>query len=243
MPIYNIAKLTVYMNPQGDTLKTRAKPYLHVLQSIPPSQCDIVIHLDKEQVAYWQKKYNHISYDSAEYHWFSYCFFKQSIQHNSLFIHSSAVMYKDNVYLFSAPKGTGKSTHTKLWQQYFGDDCTVIINDDKPLVTISSTGNVMAYGNPFSGKNDISSNTGGKLAGICFLHRGKENTVQSVSTDKALPLILSQTLVPKVPSEKLELIRLIDKLLQMVSVYNMNCTMSTNAVMTSYNAMKPTREE
>lgn len=42
-------------------------------------------------------------------------------------------------YMFSAPSGTGKSTHAKLWRDCFGDRVTMI-NDDKPLIKFREDG-------------------------------------------------------------------------------------------------------
>ncbi len=50
-------------------------------------------------------------------------------------LHASAIVVGNSAYLFSASSGTGKSTHTKLWQECFGDKA-VIINDDKPVIRI-----------------------------------------------------------------------------------------------------------
>ena len=33
------------------------------------------------------------------------------------YIHGAAITYRDQVYLFCAPSGTGKSTHIALWKQ------------------------------------------------------------------------------------------------------------------------------
>lgn len=49
--------------------------------------------------------------------------------------HCSALEMDGRAYLFTAPSGTGKSTHVRLWRQVFGARVTVI-NDDKPLVRL-----------------------------------------------------------------------------------------------------------
>lgn len=53
--------------------------------------------------------------------------------YDGLFFHSSALMLDGKAYLFSAPSGTGKSTHTALWQRHFGGRVQMI-NDDKPII-------------------------------------------------------------------------------------------------------------
>lgn len=49
-----------------------------------------------------------------------------------LLIHGSAIAVDGKAYLFTAPSGTGKSTHTRMWREYFKDRA-VMVNDDKPL--------------------------------------------------------------------------------------------------------------
>ena len=59
--------------------------------------------------------------------------------HDILLLHGSTVAVDGNAYLFTAKCGTGKSTHTRLWCQYFGDRA-VMVNDDKPFIQITKDG-------------------------------------------------------------------------------------------------------
>ena len=55
---------------------------------------------------------------------------------NILLFHGSAIAVDGVVYLFTAPSGTGKSTHTRLWRQLLGERA-VMVNDDKPFLRIT----------------------------------------------------------------------------------------------------------
>ena len=46
-------------------------------------------------------------------------------------VHGAAIAYGGKAYLFTAPSGTGKTTHISLWKKYLGDDVQ-IVNGDKP---------------------------------------------------------------------------------------------------------------
>ena len=46
-------------------------------------------------------------------------------------MHGSALCMDDRAYIFTAPSGTGKSTHARLWREIYGDRVRMI-NDDKP---------------------------------------------------------------------------------------------------------------
>ena len=157
-------------------------------------------------------------------------------KYGGIMIHSSAVEVDGKAYLFSAPCGTGKSTHTKQWQKYFGADQAIIINDDKPVLRRLEDG-WYAYGTPFSGKTDENVNKKVKLQGICMLERG-ENRIRQIQPAEAIPLILQQTIRPKNEKYLGKMMEIMDQLLREVPVYRMQCDISEEAVKMSYEAMK-----
>ncbi|MFR5584255.1 MAG: hypothetical protein ACLTLQ_10945 [[Clostridium] scindens] len=61
-------------------------------------------------------------------------FIENLFRKGGMMLHASAVEVDGKAYLFSADSGTGKSTHTKQWQNYFGKERALIINDDKPAI-------------------------------------------------------------------------------------------------------------
>ena len=67
-----------------------------------------------------------------------------------LVLHASALSYKGRAIAFSAISGTGKSTHTGLWKEYFGENVE-IINDDKPAVCFEG-GQPYLYGTPWAAR-------------------------------------------------------------------------------------------
>ena len=72
-----------------------------------------------------------------------------SVQAETVAIHSSCIIYRDKAVLFLGESGTGKSTHTRLWQEYI--DGAFLLNDDSPFLRVED-GRVWAYGSPWSGK-------------------------------------------------------------------------------------------
>ena len=76
-------------------------------------------------------------------------------------LHGSAIAVDGETYIFIAPSGTGKSTHTALWRKALqGQHDIVMVNDDKPLIQVTKNG-VFACGTPWSGtyglNTDVSS--------------------------------------------------------------------------------------
>lgn len=52
-----------------------------------------------------------------------------------MLMHGAVVEFSGRAYMFTAPSGTGKSTHVRLWRKHLGD-AVRIINGDKPLVAV-----------------------------------------------------------------------------------------------------------
>lgn len=150
--------------------------------------------------------------------------------------HGSVVEYKNMAYMFTAPSGTGKSTHAKLWRQHFGSD-VVMINDDKPLLRFEEDG-IYAYGTPWDGKHHLSTNKRAKLAGICFLHQAEENSITRINAEEAVSLLMNQIYRPRHTEGLIKTMGYADRLISEVPMYSMGCTISEEAVVMAYNAMK-----
>ena len=167
---YRIADLVVAMDSFGRTVE-QAEPYrIEADENIVP---EIEIKSSYESL---KKTAPYLSDEDCEYLTSGGSFYRQLVRHGGMLIHSSAVLMDGRAYLFTAPCGTGKSTHTKLWLKAFGKRA-MILNDDKPAIRLVD-GKWYAYGTPWSGKYDININTRAELAGICVLGRGEVNKIE-----------------------------------------------------------------
>ena len=172
---YNIAGLTVKMDTFGRTL-VQSRPYL-----CASAEPDITIHTDWR---FLQKSQPHLSAEDCEYMQTGTEFYKQLLRKDGIMLHASAVVVDHRAYLFSAPSGTGKSTHTQLWLKKFGPRA-YLLNDDKPALR-RIDGTWYAFGTPWSGKCDLSVNRQVPVAGICFLQRGEENRISPLHGAQAV---------------------------------------------------------
>ena len=154
---------------------------------------------------------------------------------NTVMLHGSTVAVDGKAYLFTAPCGTGKSTHTRLWRELFGQRA-VMVNDDKPFLEITSSG-VLAYGSPWSGKHGLSSNVSVPLHGICSLHRGKENSIQSTDANSLMDLLRRQVHIPAEEPLAQKVYALVDQLAQAVPLWTMSCNKEPPAAQVAYDAM------
>lgn len=154
---------------------------------------------------------------------------------NTILFHGSAVSVDGKGYIFTARSGTGKSTHTRLWREYFGERA-VMINDDKPLIRICEA-DALVYGTPWDGKHRLSSNTSVPLKAICILERGKENNIEKISRASAYPMLLQQVNRPDNALKMKKTLELIDSLADNTELYKLRCNMNISAAETAFNGM------
>lgn len=154
---------------------------------------------------------------------------------DGLIFHSSAVAVDGNAYLFTAPSGTGKSTHARLWKEMLGDRM-VYINDDKPIIRLVD-GEFYVYGTPWNGKHRLDTDTKAKIKAICKISQAKENCIKEISAGEMLMVILNQTVRPTEAEEADKFFSLVDKLLKSVKLYSLGCDISREAAELSFGTM------
>ena len=152
-----------------------------------------------------------------------------------LMTHGSTVAVDGKAYLFTAKCGTGKSTHTRLWRQVFGQRA-VMVNDDKPFLKLTENG-VLACGSPWSGKHGLDTNVTLPLQGICILSRGKENCIRQISSEEALPMLLYQSYCPLEQAKRVRFEELVRQLAESTPLWHMECNMNPSAAEVSHDAM------
>ena len=157
------------------------------------------------------------------------------LDHDAFLFHCSAVAVDGEAYLFTAPSGTGKSTHTRLWRERFGERA-VMINDDKPLIRMEE-GTFYVYGTPWNGKHHLSVNQKAPVKAICLLERGKTNHAQQISPAEAYPGLYRQIYRPQDDRGKmLKTLQLLRKMAESVPLYRLQCDISQDAVRASWDA-------
>ena len=105
----------------------------------------------------------------------------------TVLMHASVVSLEGRGYLMTAPSGTGKSTHTRLWRQCF-DQCE-LVNDDNPVVRIEQ-GKAMVYGSPWSGKTPCYRNVCHPVGAYVRLFQEPENNIHPYQPLEAYAMLL-----------------------------------------------------
>lgn len=220
--------------PEAGDMFPRCKEYIYQGIDSP----DIVIRNDLYRNNAWPTDdYSMICYMESGAQ-----FYIRLLQFNGLMLHASAVETNGKAYLFSGPCGTGKSTHTQIWQQTFGSAAQVF-NDDKPALRCLD-GKWYAYGTPWCGKDGINQNKKVPLAGICFLKQAPENKIRQLTPAEAAQRIISQTPRRFSRMENLDLmLQLVEKLALEIPVFELENRPEPEAALLSYETMRRKAEE
>lgn len=237
--ITEIADLLVDIPTEGG-MPSRCQEYI----TFETSKADIIIQSD----LYKTERYPNWSEDNIAYLESGFQFYRQLLKYNGMMLHASAVALDGRAYLFSGPCGMGKSTHTRLWQQVFGENA-VVFNDDKPALRRldgpdGHDDRWYAYGTPWCGKDGINVNMKVPLAGICFLRRGEENSIRRLSGLEAAGYVVAQTLHRFKDESNLSLmLSHVDKLIREIPIFELRNLPVPDAARLSYETMRRAAEE
>lgn len=161
-------------------------------------------------------------------------------ERHRLLAHGAVIEFEGRAYLFTAPSGTGKSTHIRLWRQYLGDAVRVI-NGDKPFVRIPECREELpvVYGTPWAGKEGWQCNSSAPLAGIVLLSRSEPgaSSIHPASAASNLDKIMRQIYFPPDVGAAALALDLLDAMLARVPVYELACDMSEDAVRASFEGL------
>ena len=155
-------------------------------------------------------------------------------------LHGACVELDGRAYLFTAPSGTGKSTHIRLWRRCFGQRVRVV-NGDKPIVHVACDAGrprPVVHATPWAGKEGWQTPlASAPLAGVCVVSRGTDNTCRRLEAAEALPVLLAQSYMPSDPVQAAAWLALADRLLAAVPFHLLSCDISVDAVRASFTAM------
>ena len=151
--------------------------------------------------------------------------------------HSSAVAVNGQAVLFTAPSGTGKSTHARLWKKLLGERL-VSINDDKPFIGFDVKDGkeqpLSVYGSPWMGKHRIGANTSAPIKAVCLINRSDDNRVEKADPLSVFASLFNQTYRPRETEMLRQTMLILKKLAEEVPVYNIYCNMEPDAAKVAY---------
>ena len=231
MKTYKIADLTVHMDSFG---RTEAQAEAYRVEDSPAA--DMVVRSDRDAL---KAKNPQLTMDDCEYLSTGSNFYRKLTAFNGMMLHASCVVVDERAYLFTAPCGTGKSTHVRLWLQLFGDRA-FILNDDKPALRVIDD-QVYVYGTPWSGKHDCSRNTRVKLGGIAVVKRAAVNAMRVLDPAEGVFALLNQTARDSSPVLMLTCMDTVQRIVSTGKLYELSCNMDISAAKLSYETMSGKR--
>ena len=214
--------------PTAGGMFSRCEEYLYREERI----ADIVI----QEEAYRRDRYPNRSDDLIAYMESGYQFYQKLLFHDGMMMHASAVAMENRAYLFSGVSGVGKTTHTCLWKQLFGE-AALVFNDDKPALR-RIDGCWHAYGTPWCGKDGININMKVPIAGICFMKQADENSIRRLKPQEALFSVISQTPHRFTEAAKLDMLLVhVEKLINEIPIFELCNRPEADAARLSYETM------
>ena len=154
---------------------------------------------------------------------------------DAMVFHAALISCDGKGYAFAAHSGTGKSTHTALWQQVFGER-VVFVNGDKPILR-RKEGKWFAYGTPWRGKEKLGGDLSAPLHAICFLERGKENSIAPLESNSMIARLFGQVLMPEDAQLAARFLELLDSLVTETPTYLLHCNMLPEAAIVAFQGM------
>ena len=149
-------------------------------------------------------------------------------EYDGVVFHGAVLDVDGKAYMICARSGVGKTTHIRLWQSAFGDRVSVL-NGDKPILRVID-GRVYACGTPYNGKEGMGKRGTLPLSGIAFLMRGEENSYRTVTPAEVLERFMGQIYINNLDGlAVIRTLRLADKILTEVPLYEFRCNMSVDA--------------
>lgn len=154
---------------------------------------------------------------------------------DAFLMHGAAMSANGKGYLFTAPSGTGKTTHIRLWQERYPEQVGCI-NGDKPIVR-KIDGKFCFCGTPWRGKEKYGESVILPVGGICLLERAEENSIKQVSPAEVFAQLSHQVYFQKDPQTLNKFLMLFDEFLRETPIYRMGCNMDISAAEMSFAAM------
>jgi len=152
---------------------------------------------------------------------------QHSLMHNRLLMHGACIAYGGKGYIFVAPSGTGKTTHVKLWQRMLGERAA-IVNGDKPILSLGEE--ILAFGTPWNGKENLGSPGAVPLAAIAELRQAEENSISPMKKADAFSCLYRQSYMLGADAElQSRIIAVVRTLIDRIPVYQLRCNMEEAA--------------
>jgi len=230
MALYSLADFVVDIENKYDFLTRQCVEY----QYSGTAPADFTVRVTEEDIRAEQNMTPDIRYPAGYLE--SVCAYRKLCielpLHDAMLMHGSVISCCGRGIAFLARSGVGKTTHTMLWKQVYGEQVR-IINGDKPILRFFDDV-PFAYGTPWAGKEKLQSNDRVPLTDICFIERSPDNSVFRVEPVERLDALMQQLLLPSDPAAAEKTLELTDRMLSVCNVWVIRCNISEEAAIIAY---------
>ncbi len=152
-------------------------------------------------------------------------------------LHASVIEHQGKAILFLGSSGTGKSTHTRLWQEHIPG--SRLLNDDEPVVRIMEDGSVRVFGSPWSGSTPCYRSISAEAVAFVRLYQHPENRLSEIKGITAFTALFQSAAILRSDGQHREqLFANVTEMSDRVPVYRLDCRPDREAVMLSARLMK-----
>ena len=142
-------------------------------------------------------------------------------------LHGVLIEYNNKGIIISAPSGTGKTTHARMWRD---TQRALIINGDRALCR-KIDGKWTGFGMPWCGTSGEYINRDVEIRAIVVLEQAKENSVEKLDTLQAFNHMIPNITAPTWEKNLLnKAMDYLEDIVNEVPVYKLKCTPDIEAV-------------
>ncbi len=150
-----------------------------------------------------------------------------TITEGGVVLHGVLIEYNGKGVIISAPSGTGKTTHARMWRD---TQRALIINGDRALCR-KVDGKWTGFGMPWCGTSGEYINRSIQINAIVVLEQAKENSVEKLDTLQAFNHMIPNITAPTWEKNLLnKAMDYLEDIVNEVPVYKLNCTPDIEAV-------------
>lgn len=133
----------------------------------------------------------------------------------------------DRGIIISAPSGTGKTTHARLWREY---NNSLIINGDRAACSFIN-GHWIGHGLPWSGSSGEQINRSVNITAIVILQQDEINKAERLNGWEAFTALMPNVLYPSWDQESTEIaLDMLENFLSCIPVFSLRCRPDIGAV-------------
>lgn len=149
------------------------------------------------------------------------------ITKESLVLHGALLEYNGRGIVISAPSGTGKTTHARMWRD---TQRALIINGDRALCR-KIDGKWTGFGMPWCGTSGEYINRSIQIDAIVVLEQAKENSVEKLDILQAFNHMIPNITAPTWEKNLLnKAMDYLEDIINEIPVYKLKCTPDIEAV-------------